>query len=420
MDARADDIAALTFAMLIIDYNLPPETEDGQPLSFRNRDLVTVDEGHGLENQAASLFAGFAVSPWSVPPEVFGNAGARADWNDDRYEDVERILREVNTRARNFIRQYEDLEEKESQVEKCENFLRKLEYCQEEIKNDRPWVVNVDEIVDRDGDETKSIQLKPVYVDDFLSRFVWGRGKRRIISSATIPYRDNIGKWTDRIGVDGKTELISKPMPFDKEHRPIYLNTIAGSMSSSDEEDTWPDAMDQVREIHSHHRGENGLVHTNSYDRAERFQQSLGSDKVMVQDQDKDQDAVIRDWQESDKDILASPAMTEGVDLHGDKCRWQVLLKCPFPYLGDSRVSYLVEENKDWNWYMQSTAIAIQQSVGRAVRGPEPSEAAVFYVVDEKFGDVMFNRTNPPEWFTEAIVNDTPEFWDNPQAAPWR
>jgi Rad3-related DNA helicase len=83
-------------------------------------------------------------------------------------------------------------------------------------------------------------------------------------------------------------------------------------------------------------------------------------------------------------------------------------------------VSYLLNELHQWNWYYQTAGIHIQQSVGRAVRGPEPSEAASYYVVDSKFGDVMFNRTTPPEWFTEAITQDAPEHWENPDAAPWR
>jgi len=420
MKARESPIAALTFAMLIVDNNLPPETEEGAPLSFRNRDLVIVDEGHGLENQASSLFAGFAVSPWSLPETVFGDAGRKANWDDDRYEDVESILREVNTRARNYIRKWEDTQQNEAGVEKCENFLRKLDYAQTELANDRPWVVNVDQVTDRNGDDTKKIELKPVFVDDFLQNFIWSRGKKRVISSATIPYRENIGKWCDRIGLPGRTKLISKPMPFPEEHRTIHLNTQVGSMSGDDEEDNWQNAMAKLREIQQHHSGEKGLVHTNSYKRAEEVQESLGEGLVMLQPDDMDQSAVIDEWQESDQPILVSPSMTEGVDLHTDLCRWQALLKTPFAFVGDSRVSYLLNERYDWDWFYQTAGIHIQQSVGRAVRGPEPDEAASYYVIDSKFNDVVFNKTSPPDWFVDAIRNDEPAHWRNSEAAPWR
>lgn len=420
MMARSSDIASMTFAMLIVDKNLPPETEKGQPLSFRNRDIVMVDEGHGLENQAASLFAGFSISPWSLPEDVFADAGSKANWDDDRYQDVERIIREVNTRARNYVRNHEDDPNYENQVEKCENFLRKLDYCQEELENDRPWVVNVTDTKDRNGDDEKKIELKPVYVDDFLETFIWSRGNRRVISSATIPFRDNIQKWCKRIGLPGKTNLISKDMPFPEAHREIHTNTLVGSMSGDDEDDNWDSAMRQIFKIHENHPGEKGLIHSNSYKRAKRAADALGDIAMLHPDDDTETDQVIENWQDSDKDILVSPAMTEGVDLHGDRCRWQALLKVPFGFVGDSRVSYLLNELYAWDWYNETAAIHIQQAVGRAVRGPEPEEAASFYIIDSKFGDLIWNKTSPPKWFSDAISSDPPEHWSNPSAAPWR
>jgi len=420
MEAMASPIAALTFAMLIVDNSMPPETEDGRPLSFSDRDLVIVDEGHNLENQAASLFAGFSVSPWTLPEEVYKNAGARADWDADRFEDVEEILRDLNQRARNYIQRYEDNPDYSSRVDKCENFLRKLNYCTDEIHNDRPWVVNVDETKDRSGNKTKKIQLKPVYVDRFLENYIWSRGNKRVISSATIPYRNEIETWCERIGLPGETALISKTMPFKKQHRPIITGTLTGSMSGSDESENWNDAMEKILEIKEHHKGERGLIHTNSYLRAEKVKESLGNEVVMVDEKEKDQSVVIDEWQSSEKQLLASPAMNEGVDLHGDLCRWQVLLKVPFGMVGDSRVSYFLNELHQWDWYYQTASIHIQQSVGRAVRGPEPSEAAAFYVLDSKFEDVIGDRTNPPKWFSEAIINKKPNYWKNPSAAPWR
>jgi ATP-dependent DNA helicase DinG len=281
-------------------------------------------------------------------------------------------------------------------------------------------VVNVDQLRHPDGGKTKKIELKPVDVDDFLKNFVWSRGRYRVISSATIPYRDNIDEWADRLGLDGDVALISRPMPFPEENRLIHTSSMVGSMSGDDEDRNWRACMDKLREIHSHHEGEKGLVHTNSYARAERVQDSLGEADVMVQPRDKETEEVIKLWQEAEQDILVSPTMVEGVDLYEDRCRWQVLLKTPYPYVGDSRVSYLLNERKDWTWYMESASMDIQQSVGRAVRGPEDSEASSYYVLDTGFDKVIKQRTNPPGWFMEAITDEQPEHWENESAAPWR
>lgn len=418
MGACDENIAAITFAMQIVDNYIPKEDENGR-LSFGDRDLVIVDEGHNSEGQAASMFAGFTLSPWTLPKEVYGSAGQSVSWDDDRYEDVENIVEQLHRKTTDFIEQYENIEQRQSEVESCKNVKRKIEYCVKSVKQGDGWVVNIEKVGVPGSDRTtKSIELKPVWVDDFLGDFVWSRGYRRLITSATIPFRGNIQRWADRIGLDGNTKFISKPTPFPVAHRLIHTNTIVGPMSGNDEDENWDAAMDQIEEIASHHKGEKGLIHSVSYPRAERVVESLG-DNVMMDKQDLETSAVIESWQNSDKDILVSPTMTEGVDLHGDRCRWQVLLKAPFAFAGDSRVSYLLNEEKEWTWYYEEAAIDIIQAVGRAVRGPEPSEAASFYVIDEKFEDVM-NRVDPPQYIIDAITLDAPSHWAIPQAAPWR
>jgi len=418
--AISSDIAAITFAMLIVDNYVPVVAEDGGRLSFDHRDLVVVDEGHNSEGQSSSMFAGYTLSPWSVPPEVFGDAGEQVDWDDDRFEHVEDVVAGIARRCTQFITKHDGNPQYQTAVENCEDIKRKIKYTLETHSEGEGWVVNVNEVSEKEGrGTTKSIQIKPVRVDEFLSKFVWSRGGRRLIMSATIPFRGKINQWADRIGLDGRTTFISKPTPFPKEHREIYLNTMVGEMSGDSEDDNWREAMDTVREISSHHEGENGLIHSVSYPRAERVGRSLGTDNVIVDDQEKESSAMIRRWQNSDKEIMVSPRMTEGVDLHDGKCRWQVLLKAPFAYAADSRVDYLLNEEYEWDWYFEETAIDIIQAVGRAVRGPEPEEAASFYVIDEKFEDVMY-RTNPPEYFVEAVEDGPPEHWSNPDTAPWR
>jgi len=91
----------------------------------------------------------------------------------------------------------------------------------------------------------------------------------------------------------------------------------------------------------------------------------------------------------------------DGIDLEGEMCRWQVLLKVPYPYLGDSRVEYMVNEKNDWDWYNEQTARRLIQSVGRGVRSGD--DYCDYYVLDESFLDVMDSAT-VPEWFENAIA----------------
>jgi Rad3-related DNA helicase len=419
--AMEDGIGVITFAMLIVDNYVPVRIESGEQISFDRRDLVIVDEGHNAEGQASSLFAGFTLSPWSLPEYIYGDAGDRVNWEADRLEDVRELVVEIKGRASNFIDQYEDVEEKQSQVEDCEDILRKMEYCLRTADEGRGWVVNVNEVrvPGTKNDMTKAIELKPVRVDDFLANFVWSRGRRRLITSATIPFRGNIKQWEARLGLPGRTKFISKPTPFPVQHRQIHLNTMVGEMSGDGEEENWDEAIEMIEEIQSHHDGEKGLIHSVSYPRAKEIGEALGEENCIIHEEEYDQDAIITRWQNSDKDILVSPTMMQGTDLYEDRCRWQVLFKVPYAYMGDSRVSYLLYEENEWQWYMENAAMNIIQAVGRAVRGPEPEEAASFYVIDKKFDTVM-SRTNPPDYFVEAITDEKPTHWDFPKTAPWR
>lgn len=413
-----ENILAVTFAMLITDNYLPVMDESGRQISYRDRGLVIVDEGHNSEGQSASMFAGFTVSPWAIPDDVFGDAGRRADWDDNRFRDVEPILRGVLGRCERFIDRHEGDERYQLAVDNCQNMKRKIEYAFRTHEAGKAWVVNVNEVSEPRGrGTTKNIQVKPVRVDDFLEEYVWSRGEKRLITSATIPFRGNIDAWAERLGLPGETTFVSKPTPFPRQHRLIYTNTIVGQMNSSNEDENWDDAIAAVEQIHKHHRGENILIHSVSYPRAEKIGESL--DGAIIDDDDLEGGAVLDRWYNSDTDILISPRMTEGVDLHDERCRAQILWKAPFAYYGDSRVSYLLNEEGDWDWYYQKALTDIVQAVGRAVRGPEPEEAASFYVLDSKFHDVM-ERTRPPEYILDAITDAKPGHWYQSQAAPWR
>jgi len=109
---------------------------------------------------------------------------------------------------------------------------------------------------------------------------------------------------------------------------------------------------------------------------------------------------VIEEWINSKKRILISPAVKEGVDLKDDLCRFQILLKVPYPSLSDARVKYLLMEKNQWTWYFNETAKDIVQMYGRAVR--TPTDHAKFYIVDGSFNDICKKATFP-KWFLEAI-----------------
>ena len=66
-EAQESEIAILTFAMLITNSYLSGDS------CFDKRKLLIVDECHSLETQVASLFAGFTISPNTLPKSIRDN-----------------------------------------------------------------------------------------------------------------------------------------------------------------------------------------------------------------------------------------------------------------------------------------------------------------------------------------------------------
>jgi Rad3-related DNA helicase len=178
-------------------------------------------------------------------------------------------------------------------------------------------------------------------------------------------------------------------------------------MSSGGDKDNWKDIMSRINELSKRHYNQKGLIHTSSYSRARKVADSVKSDKhpyldgnVIVHDKERDPDEQIQDWQESDKDIFLSPSMTSGVSLDDDRCRWQALLKVPYPPM-DSRTQYITEELQyGWQTYFERAAIRVVQSYGRAIRNK--NDRAAYYILDEDFTKLR-ERRSFPKWFNEAI-----------------
>jgi len=400
-------MSILTFAGLIVNSYLPPfyitPTGETIQLSFLDRELLIVDECHGLEEQVASLHAGFTIHRNRF---VFNR--------DDVLRDIiwKRLMKRIPVNKTSSVKEYIPFLEQiiiemnliirkfrdQKIIEKATNLKNKTFYLLEELKEGREWVVN--RSTKRDWN-TLNLSFKPIKVDRFLQKHIWRYGKKYLLTSATVPYPNDTREWLDRIGLsDKKFKRITVPMFFPIENRPIYLNKIAGSMNRNDLDKTWPIAIKNIKEILKLHSKDRGVIHASSYAQCKRLQEDIGG--IYVHDTTDELDTV-EGWINSGKRVLASPAIFEGADLKDELCRFQILLKVPYAFIGDARVNYLLYKKKDQNWYNNETMIKIVQAYGRAVRSKE--DFASFYVIDAAFLPFYY-KASFPNWFKEAIIFD--------------
>ena len=410
-------IAILTFAMLIVNNYLPGE------YGFSKRKLLIIDECHSLENDVASMFCGFTIKEWDL----------NYKFKRKKYILLKKIphkLKERNNRKEciiandfiNYIKELRDIlkdtwynEESEKRCDKIEKKIKNINYMFKEFENDRIWIINLNL-------KEKSIEFKPIRIDKFLKSMIWSQGKQIVLSSATIPYRNNPKKWLERIGLKDKTySFHSAPMIFPLKNRPIITKYIGREMTYGKEKENWNYNIKLVKEIMDLYKNERGVIHAVSYGRAFKLSKELYDYNIFLHDKEFNNEEgsskIITKWQESNKKMLISPSVMDGVDLKDDMCRYQILFKVPYPDMNDGRVKYLVDKKygiNDWYWYMNETAKNVVQAYGRAVRSE--TDYADFYIIDGSFNNLR-KRVKFPDYFLEAI---DPEEAINPKGKKFK
>jgi len=379
---------------------------------FRKRDVVVIDEAHGLA-EWAEMYATVELKPRTVP--VWDDVGIPDVTAAD--DAVERTIRFAETLEGVCERASDELTGKPELTPEEAARRDRLQ----ELRSELNWFVSdardpespTTWVVDQPDGEGGAITIKPLDPARYLHHTVWDRGNRFALLSATILNKEAFCRG---VGLDpSNVALVDVPHTFPVENRPLY-DVTRGKMTYDDRDETLPKVAKALVRIAAAHPDEKGLVHCHSYaiqselrKRLARF--GLGG-RVRAHDRE-DRDAALESWKATDDpDVFLSVKMEEALDLAGDRCRWQVICKAPYLNTNDSRVARRLEEGQ-WSWYRRTALRTVIQACGRVVRAPDDYGAT--YLADSSLVD-LFDRTRGemPAWFREQVdrlsVPDLPEF----------
>ncbi|MDS0476064.1 ATP-dependent DNA helicase [Natrinema sp. 1APR25-10V2] len=394
---------------------------------FRKRDVVVVDEAHGLA-EWAEMYATIQLGPRTVP-----------FWDDLRVPEVdsiERAVRYAENLAGTCERRKDDLLAQDSlspgevrERDRLQELIGELEWFVSDFRDpESPTTWLVDQSEPRssdagdggDGDDPPGgpLTIKPMNPEKYLQHTVWDRGNKFALLSATILNKDAFCR---QVGLEPDTvALVDVEHTFPVENRPLY-DVTQGKMTYEERSETTPKIARTIVRLMARHADEKGLIHAHSYSIQERLADLLDDfgvgDRIRTHDRDG-RDAALEAWKASDDpDVFLSVKMEEALDLKGDLCRWQVICKAPFLNTGDSRVAHRLEEGQ-WAWYYRTTLRTVIQACGRVVRAPDDYGAT--YLADSSLLDCFERaRTDMPDWFEEQVDRmsqpDLPPF--EPQAA---
>ena len=361
---------------------------------WEKRDLLILDEAHNFEKKVMSLVSedlnryiifnrlGFDIF------ESVSKGGALKNINNPEY--WINILEKCIEKEQNIMA-FDKIEMKQQQ-----NYIEKYRRMIKGLKNN--FIIELplrkDIVADKDKSARLKMVLKPLSGAEHsnsLLRF----GDTRLFMTGTLGNAEKFCEWN---GIDyDDTEYIYCKSPFPVKNRPIIKRYV-----TSMRQEAWrnPHIIKYIEKIRSNHQGEKGVIHTSSNQQAWWIKNALNSNLVWVA-QGNSREETIRKFEESNYPItLIGAGLKDGVDFKGDKCRYQILFKVPYPHLGSQQIK--IRRQVDPVWYMYQTVMPLMQSYGRGIRSMD--DYCKFYVLDEDFEHLitefkyLFN-----EYFLEVI-----------------
>lgn len=355
---------------------------------FNKRDLIIFDEAHNIEDKLMKRM------------EVI--------LNFKRLEsDIKKVISPTtlsSSNAKDWILEiealydaYKELSIKDlskNKIERINRQTRSLKQLKENLKNEpRNWVIDVNE---------DHVAFKPLRVNQYAKDYLFQYGDVCLFMSATILSERLFCKW---LGINpNEAYFIKQDTPFSPNKRPVELK-LAGKMSANRINKTAPDTLPILNKILKRHKNDKGLIHTHNYKCQQYIMNNILNSRLLAHGS-KNREIVLKEFENSlNPSVLISPSMSEGVDLPYDKCRFQVIYKMPFPYLGDKQIN--LRRKQDSRWYAYKTVMTLMQAYGRGMRAEDDS--CYTYILDS---NVKMLFTSPlykslvPDFFKEAIIDN--------------
>jgi Rad3-related DNA helicase len=348
------------------------------------REIAIFDEAHLLHDTIAG---GYSFDIHDSEVEFFPPEGDEPAWLEQRYSVW------LNAQIRELQEQLDRTGEKDPEIQKI---CRKLERAEQKRENLQKILADDPQhwIFDQQEDR---LAISPLWATRFAAALLPRIGAKRIYLSATLPGFIHQARY---LGINpNKAKFLALPSPFPVEHRLIHICPVV----------KWDfcnpglaiaqacRALEKILELHPIDRG---LVHVSSYPQAKEIVSQCRSKRLITHENARERNVRLEEMFARPGAVLVSPSSHEGLDLYGDRSRFQVVAKLPFASLGDKRVKKRMEVDK--NWYNLHTAQKFIQAVGRSIRSD--SDYATTYILDQAF-EGFYRRASQffPEYIFDAL-----------------
>lgn len=229
-------------------------------------------------------------------------------------------------------------------------------------------------------DDEKAVSIKPVFVGAMMEALECA--EHNLFMSATVSSEF----MTKTLGLDEElTVFIKAPPTFPKENKEIvFFDPMSLNYTSLKDPKTISQLRKNVSKIVKKHigDGDRGIILTPSFKLTQEISDEVRSIKGYVLFEhiqgEKLEHVLTAFKKHKGPAVLISPSLYEGVDLPGDQSRFQVLVKAPYPSLGDKRMKFILDNYP--SLYNTIAIMKIIQGAGRSVRSMD--DHATTYILD--------------------------------------
>jgi len=219
------------------------------------------------------------------------------------------------------------------------------------------------------------ITIKPIFVSDSISDLL---GEKNLFMTATM----SMAYAKDTMSLPAKdTAYIDAGTVFSPQNRPLFfLGKRNLNYTTMQNEDTFTRLSELTNAIISHHKNEKGIMLTPSFSATEKLCRNLKGTKVFEHKSGTKVSEIIDQFKSyKGSAILISPSIFEGLDFKDDHSRYQIIMKTPYPSLGDKRMKYICDVYG--HVYREIGLYKIIQGVGRSIRSE--TDTATTYFLDK-------------------------------------
>lgn len=247
--------------------------------------------------------------------------------------------------------------------------------------------IGVKYMVKNDGD-SGSISFNNLNESHLMHKVFHGNAKRKLYMSATIG--DPAAFARDAAFTD--YEYVKLPSVFDYTNSPIFY-VSEYKMSYKEKEQNFPVIIKMIERILSMYPDKRGIIQTGSYSFAKQLHDNIDSTlrkRLLMYDDSTGKRDNLDVYRYSDNKVLVGPSLIEGLSLDDDLCRFQIIMKIPYPSLSDKFIA--AKRNFNPAWYSDTTGISILQGIGRGVRNEH--DWCVTFILDACFSNLLSMSRN--------------------------